>query len=365
MIFRLVLCGCLLSAPALFAQSPSAAFQRLDRNRDGQLTRDEVPDKRLFARIDKDQDGIITAAEDIAFMAARRKAPGNNVPDSWVAHRDLAYADNQNPRQCLDLYLPKVRPSQKPLPVVVYIHGGGWRNGRKDGGLRWVRPYVESGQYAGVSIGYRLSGEAKWPAQIHDCKAAIRWLKGNAKKYRLDPDKIGVIGTSAGGHLTAMLAVTGKGEELAGELGKHLQEESRIACAVDFYGPTEMLTMNDHPSRIDHDAEDSPESLLIGGAIQKHPQKAKHASPISYITADDRNLLIVHGEDDQLVPHPQSTAFYQALQKVGAAPLMITIQGGGHGGFNSRELDARVRRFFDLHLRGVEAKISEETIIRP
>lgn len=195
------------------AQEVSKPFKRLDRNEDGKLTQTEFSG-RLFDRIDANQDGIITADEDRAFTRRRTAGPGRpaSIPPCIDAILDAPYAGTNNPRQRLDLYLPKVRQGEKPLPIVVFIHGGALRAGDKRGGLTIVAPLVESGYFAGASVGYRLTGEAIWPAQIHDCKAAIRWLKANANKYKLDPDRIGVVGTSAGGHLVAMLGTNGKGE---------------------------------------------------------------------------------------------------------------------------------------------------------
>ena len=127
------------------------------------------------------------------------------LPDTVKVEKDIPYAGTKNPAQTLDLLLPKTPKGDKPLPVVVNIHGGAFKMGDKAMGLGEIVPLVAGGDYAGVTINYRLSGEALWPAQIHDCKAAIRWVRANAAKYHLDPDRIGVIGGSAGGHLVAML----------------------------------------------------------------------------------------------------------------------------------------------------------------
>jgi len=133
--------------------------------------------------------------------------PQSRVPEGVELKANLPYAGNDNPWQMVDLYLPKNRTPDKPLPVVVYLHGGGWSGGSRAGG-GMAAGYAASGNYAGVSVGYRLSAEVKWPARIHDCKAAIRWIRGHAKEYNLDPDRIGVTGTSAGGHLVSLLGLT-------------------------------------------------------------------------------------------------------------------------------------------------------------
>jgi acetyl esterase/lipase len=191
----------------------------------------------------------------VALLSRSKLAPSfRSVP--------IPYAATRNPRQTLDLLLPKTPKSDKPLPVVVNIHGGAFRMGDKSMGLREIADLVASGDYAGVTINYRLSGEAIWPAQIHDCKAAIRWIRANAAKYRLDPDRIGVIGASAGGHLVAMLGTSGGVAVLEGDLGPYKEASSKVQCVVDQFGPSDLLAMGGT-----HDAPRSPESELIGGPV--------------------------------------------------------------------------------------------------
>ncbi len=270
---------------------------------------------------------------------------------------DIPYADTQDAAQRLDLYLPATRAGDKPLPVIVFIHGGAWQGGDKAGGRASVLRFVSSGQYAAASVEYRLSQQAKWPAQIEDCKAAIRWLKAHAKEHGLDPEKIGVWGTSAGGHLVAMLGVSGDVKELEGTLGKHLDQSSRVTCVADYFGPTNLLTMGDFPSKMAHNAADSPESKLIGGAVQENKDKARSASPVTYVTSDDAAFFIAHGTTDPLVPYNQTETFAAALEKSKVPVYVETIEEGGHGGFEGPKLDARLQAFFDKYLRGVDATI--------
>ena len=340
-----------ISCVTVMGQETSEQFRRLDRNQDGQLTRDEVAGP-LFDQIDTNKDGIITAEEDQAFVKRRNAGPGqqgqlNVIPESMKAELDIPYADTENPRQCLDIYLPKRPKTDKLLPVVVFIHGGGWQNGDKRGGFGMVRPLVVSGEYAGVSVGYRLSGEAIWPAQIHDCKAAIRWLKANSGKYQLDPDRIGVTGTSAGGHLVAMLGTSGDVTALEGTLGKHLDQNSRVACVADQFGPTDLLTMG-RP----HDNPNSPESKLIGGAIQDHKEAAETASPLHYVSEDDPPFLFIHGTKDKVVPFTQSESLEAALKKVGVKTVLVPVTDGGHGNFGTTDVASRLKQFFEKHLLG-------------
>ena len=348
----------LLLANSLFAQETetSPQFQRLDQNKDGKLTKDEVP-ARLFERLDTNRDGVVTPKEDQDFIRQDRPGQGMRVPESIEAHQDIAYADTDNPRQRLDLYLPKNRRSDKPLPVVAFIHGGGWQNGDKGGGYRQIATLIESGEYAGVSIGYRLSGEAVWPAQIHDCKAAIRWIRANAKKYNLDPDKIGVTGPSAGGHLVAMLGTSGGVAELEGTLGPHKDVSSKVTCVVDQFGPTELLTMGGW-----HNNADSPESRLVGGAIQEKKDAARNASPITYASEDDPPFLFIHGTDDPAVPFDQSKRLHAALEKAEVESILVPVKEGGHGNFGNPEVQKRMKQFFDNHLLGKNGTVESSPI---
>jgi acetyl esterase/lipase len=343
--------------------SPQDLFDRWDRNRDGRLSRDELPDnlRPNFPRVDTNGDGFLSREEHQAFVARRAPAAngppgGPRLPDSLRAERDVPYASTDHPRQRLDLYLPR-EPKSDRLPLIVFIHGGGWRNGDKAGGLAQILPFVRTGEYAGASIGYRLSGDAVWPAQIHDCKAALRWLRAHADQFGLDPDRIGVMGTSAGGHLAAMLGTSGGIEALEGDLGEFRSVSSRVACVVDFFGPADLLTMGDMPGSIDHNAPNSPESLLLGGPVQEVRDRARQASPLSYVSADDPPFLIVHGADDRIVPFDQSVKLDTALRAAGVSSVLIRVEGGGHGGFRNPEINARVRAFFDRQLRGLDVAI--------
>jgi acetyl esterase/lipase len=349
---------------AAAAQSAGSTFQRWDANGDGRLTREELPAQARgnFDRADTDGDGFISPEEDRQFRNRNRSPRQSQIPDSIRLITDVPYADSGNPRQTLDVLLPKEPKSDAPLPVIAFIHGGGWRNGNKGGGRNRLVPYVESGEYAGVTIGYRLSGEARWPVQIHDCKAAIRWIRGHAEEYGFDPEKIGVIGTSAGGHLVSMLGVSGGVFNLEGDLGSNDDQSSRVTCVVNMYGPSELLTMDDHPGRMTHNAPDSPESKLIGGPIQEHKEITRAASPVTHVTKDDAPFLHIHGTEDPLVPFPQSEALHKLLTAAGVPSLLVPVVRGEHGGFNNPEVERRTRLFFDRHLRGQDVDISDEPI---
>jgi len=224
-----------------------------------------------------------------------------------------------------------------------------------------LAPFVASGQYAGVTVGYRLTGEAIWPAQIHDCKAAIRWIRGNAKNYNLDSQRIAVWGSSAGGHLVAMLGTSGGVKHLEGNLGSHTDQSSRVTCVVDYFGPSDLLSMGQYPSTMDHDAGDSPESLLVGGPVQQTRDMARNASTTTYVTEEDPPFLIAHGTKDPLVPLNQSVRLAELLEKSDVDVTFIKVVGAGHG-FRTPELQRRVDLFFARHLLGKSVAISSEPI---
>jgi len=286
------------------------------------------------------------------------------LPDSVVVERDVQYGKAGERPLKLDLVLPR-KSSEKPLPAIVFIHGGAWRAGDKAGGVWNVIRFVASGNYVGASVGYRLTGEAIWPAQIHDCKAAIRWLKANAKKYNLDPNRIGVWGSSAGGHLVSLLGTSGDVKELEGNCGSPGQS-SRVACVVDFCGPSDFLEFAKAkrtalPSPAD---AKSPESILLGGPVEEKKDVARQASPVTYASADDPPFLIVHGTEDPIVPPQQAELLHAALKKAGASPVLLKVHGAGHG-LGGPEVSKRVETFLDKHLRGLEATIEDETIEAP
>ena len=282
-----------------------------------------------------------------------QQRPFTPPPGIQVA-KDLVYASTPEKELKLDVYRAKSAGKEK-LPLVVWIHGGGWRNGSKDAPRMAVR-LAERG-YVVASINYRLSHEAIFPAQIHDCKAAIRWLRAHADDYGISAGRVGVWGSSAGGHLVALLGTSGGVKDLEGSVNPAARDfSSRVQAVVDYFGPTDLLQMDAHSisDRLIHDAPDSPESRLIGGPIQEHPEKVMRANPITYVTPDDPPFLIVHGDKDPLVPHHQSELLHAALEKAGVASELYTVKGGEHGRggeFGSPELFERAARFLDEMLK--------------
>lgn len=280
-----------------------------------------------------------------------KKSPAQ--PQDIKSNRDIEYIPHGGKAQSLDLYLPAT--SDKPLPVIIYIHGGGWQAGSKDG--CWPLPEVEHG-YAVASLNYRLSQQAIFPAQIQDCQAAIRWLRGNAKKYNLDPDKFGVWGDSAGGHLVALLGTTGS-KGVFPAIGEYKDQSDRVQAVCDWYGPTDFLTFVSQmpPNNAFHpDAKDSPLTKLFGGPIGEHNDLALSASPIHYVDKTAPPFLIEHVTGDNIVPIAQSEELADALKKAGDDVTLNKIEGKGHGtGMMHPGWLDHISAFFDKHLKGAAA----------
>ncbi len=281
---------------------------------------------------------------------APSQRPAPRLPEGTKAYRDLEYVKGGHKRNKLDLYVSE--KSEGPLPVIVWIHGGAWQSGNKDNTP--ALPLVARG-YAVASINYRLSQHAKWPAQIEDCKAAIRWLRANASNYHLDPERIGVWGASAGGHLVAVLGTTGGVKELEGE-GGNSEQSSRVQAVIDWFGPSDFTTIAEQAgpdSQLDHAASDSPEAKLLGGRIRDNKDKATKASPVAYVNKEAAPFLIMHGDKDRVVPYAQSVELAEALKKAGVDVTLKKIEGAGHGGprFTSTENRKLIVDFFDKHLK--------------
>ncbi len=268
------------------------------------------------------------------------------LPDDVVMLRNLPYGTGGGRPLTMHLLKPK-KPLRQYAPVIVFIHGGAWYEGGKDDGLSHLTRFVQRG-YIGATIDYRLTGEAIFPAQIEDCKCAIRYLRAHSVEYGLDPDHIGVWGESAGGHLAALLGVSLNDKSLEGKGGLE-KYSSRVQAVVDCYGPTDLLKIGRYPSEIKHDAADSAESRLIGGPIQENKDKAIKASPITYVGKDSPPFLILHGDKDPIVPLNQSELLASALKKAKIEVTFYVVKGGGHG-FGGPEIDAMIASFFDKHL---------------
>jgi acetyl esterase/lipase len=253
---------------------------------------------------------------------------------------------NENPSN--PLHLDFYPGATTTVPLVVWIHGGAWMAGSRH---KTPTGFLQQDGYAVASISYRLTDKAIFPAQIHDCKCAIRFLRANAESLGFDSRRIGTWGASAGGHLAAMLALTGGNVELEGAEG-YPQQTSDVQATCDWFGPSDLINMPYQESEMDHAGADSPEGRLVGGVISDRSELAKMASPINHVSAAAAPMLIVHGTADPLVPYAQSTSLCQAMEKAGASVEMITYEGSGHGDGRFTQASAfdDVRGFFHRQL---------------
>jgi acetyl esterase/lipase len=282
--------------------------------------------------------------------------------------KNIDYVGADNPRQKLDLLLPKDKDTNKNAaarkrPLVVFIHGGGWLSGRKEDGINVAKLIASSGDYVAATINYRLSQEAAWPAQIHDCKAAIRFLRGKATEYGIDPNHIGVMGLSAGGQLVSLLGTSNDEPTLEGSLGKFEKVSSRVQCVVNFFGPTDFLTFFGKETSVDRLRQADMIARLLGPKKEDAElrENARQASAVTWITKDDAPFFTAHGTEDTLVPYAQAEEIHSALSSAQVESYLVKMQGAGHG-FSNNDLNQRIKVFFDKCLRGIPGEISQAPI---
>jgi acetyl esterase/lipase len=237
--------------------------------------------------------------------------------------RDIEYGRVGGRPLLLDIYSP-LEPIVAPMPAVIWIHGGGWRGGGKFPSR--VDSLAKYGFFC-VSIDYRLSGEARFPAAVEDAKCVVRWLRAHAAEYSIDPDRIGVWGSSAGGHLSLMVACAGAEAGLEGE-GSWAEYSSRVAAVCSYWGPADFT---DWPEIATAAARDGAAYLFLGGTLEEIPDVWELASPASHVSAGDPPLLLVHGDRDAVVPIAQSEIMLEAYRQAGLEATLIEVSGAGHG----------------------------------
>lgn len=262
--------------------------------------------------------------------------------------KDIAYG-TQSPKQVLDILSP-ADAAPAPRPAIIHIHGGGWYAGGKDGDttLRLMHAFAEKG-YVALSIAYRLSDEAPFPAAVEDCRLAVRWLRANAAKYHVDPEHIGAMGGSAGGHLSAMLAVCGEEKRFDGTGGLN-EFSSAIQAAVPVCGPMDLTKPLSAALGLE---KDDAVMRFIGGTPLQKPEEARLASPVNYVRPGLPPMILIHGDNDSRVAVEQSTDLAAKLKEAGSPVELIVVEGGHHGMAMARtpEMVARLVVFFDLHLK--------------
>lgn len=241
--------------------------------------------------------------------------------------RDLVFAEVNDCSLALDLYLPICSP---PPPLVVWIHGGGWREGSK------ARPpiaRITDFGFALASISYRLTQQAIFPAQIHDCKAAIRWLRATAHLFGYDPTWIAAVGGSSGGHLAMLLGTTTNVLALEGNIGGNLASSSQVQAVASYFGPSDFVLRGQTQPEIAYTAK-SGSFALLGGVLHGHvlPDLERQASPACYVTETSPPLLLFHGDADELVRLDQSERIHALYKAAGRDSELVLVPGGEHGG---------------------------------
>lgn len=265
--------------------------------------------------------GIAAACVSAAMSAA---APAQSEAIS-ATHKDVAY-DDDDPAQKLDVYLAE---SDKPTPAMIYIHGGGWRAGSKNRVPAWLQNAVREGWLSVVSVEYRFTDVAPHPAQVNDCVRAVQFVRHNAQKWNIDPQRIGVTGGSAGGHLTLWVALHDDAAD-ADSSDPVERESSRVACAVSFAGPTDWSLLG----RLEH--RHPAYRQLLGyppgtPADQMKAEAKRDVSPISFASRDDPPVMQVQGDQDVIVPPEHARNLDKRLKTLGVPSQLVIVAGGNHG----------------------------------
>jgi len=276
----------------------------------------------------------------IGLLTASAYGASTKVPEGVKVLRDLEYAQVKGVSLKLDLYRPSAMPSA-PMPLVIWVHGGGWRNGSK---TNCPAAWLATKGYAVASLDFRLLPEHPWPAQIEDPIAALRWLRQESVKYGYDASRSAAMGGSSGGHVVALWGTL------------PLPAEDKVKAVVDLYGPTDLLTMPPNvlsEKRTRADLAKANGALLLGGVVMDQPEKARAVSALHQVSKDDASFLIMHGMDDPGVPVDQSERLHAALKAAGVESTLKLIPGAGHGGkeFDSPESRALIQAFLDRHLQ--------------
>lgn len=264
-----------------------------------------------------------------------------------LVEKDIEYATVDGHSLKLDLYRPD---GAKNVPLVVWVHGGAWRAGSKNS--MPLQELVRRG-YAIASVDYRLSPVAKFPAQIHDIKAAVRFVRAEAGQYGYNADSIGIAGSSAGGHLVALMGVSNGNSSLEGTVGKHLDQSSSVQAVVDFYGPTNFLTILKQSTPHGLSVRVPALQLLLGARPDDKKVLATLASPVFHVDRESPPLLLIHGDQDPQVPINQSHELHGRYKKAGLAVQFEVVHGGAHGGpefYDETRIDL-VQGFFETYLQ--------------
>ena len=279
-------------------------------------------------------------------MLAVQPAHAQEAREDYQVHKDIVYGQVDGRVLLVDLYIPNDTPEP---PLLVWVHGGAWRSGSKSS----VGPLgLASAGFAIASVDFRPSAEAPFPGQIHEIKAAIRFLRAEASTYGYDAGRIPIGGNSSGGHLAALVGVTNGHAALEGEVGDHLDQSSSVQAIVDYYGPTNLASILPQSTPHGLSVRQPALELLLGGQPDAVPELAELASVVTHVDATDPPLLILHGDQDPQVPINQSHELHGAYKELGLTVHFEVIHGAAHGGpaFYDAERNELARRFLEKAL---------------
>lgn len=269
------------------------------------------------------------------------------VPTGVVFEKNIEYSNPDD--QHLQLNMARPKEGAGPFPAVICIHGGGFRAGTRDGFNGLCLQLAERG-YVAVTVSYRLAPKYQFPAAVHDVKAAVRWMRANAEKYQIDPDRIGTTGGSAGGHLAQFLGVTSGVKKFEGD-GGNAEYSSSVKCVVNFYGPSDFTKSYDASV----DAKDVL-PLFLGGNLEQEHRRHIESSPLYWVTPDAAPTLFVHGTKDAYVAHEQAEWIVERMKAADVEATLMTIEDGDHG-FRTSSPDVKEKiekarfEFLDKHLK--------------
>jgi acetyl esterase/lipase len=276
-------------------------------------------------------------------LAAGAPATRASRPAEVLIEKGIEYSNPDGQHLQVNMARPQ---GNGPFPAVVCIHGGGFRAGHRDGYNDLIQRLAERG-YVAITVSYRLAPKYPFPAAVHDVKATVRWLRANAAKYHVDPNRIGATGGSAGGHLAQFLGVTADVKEFEGEGGNPAQS-SRVTCVVNFYGPSD-FTKSYGKSVDAHEVL----PLFLGGNLEQARPAHIRSSPLNWVTPNSAPTLCVHGTKDDYVAYEQATWLVDRLKSAGVEAELLTLEGAGHGfrGDDARRADEAMFAFFERHLK--------------
>ncbi len=266
------------------------------------------------------------------------------IPDTVVWEPNLEYSNSAD--QHLQVNLARPKTGDGPFPAIVLIHGGGFRAGNRESYNPLCLKLAERG-YVAITVSYRLAPKFPFPAAVHDVKAAVRWLRANAAKYKVDVNRIGTTGGSAGGHLAQFLAVTAGVKQFEGD-GGNPEQSSAVACVVNVYGPSDFT--KSYGKSVDA-AEVLP--LFLGGNLEQERRKHIVASPLYWVTPESAPTLCIHGTDDKYVAHEQAVWLIDKLKAAEVPAELLTLKGAGHGfkGEDAAKAEAALFAYFDTMLK--------------